>query len=126
MSEVKRYEMMGKFETSEGKGFELINPKMVLEQDFEAQRLRADTAEAERDDALALAGAWKEQERLRGIQAINASSDLAAAEQRLEQFTGLIEEFCQRVEAGEVRSRVTYAKFKAAINPNTEAESHGK
>ena len=40
---------------------------------------------------------------------------LADAERRNAEFRGLIEEFCQRVECGEVRSKATYAKFKAAL-----------
>lgn len=92
---------------------------LVLKSDFDAQRLRADTAESElkqmtefRDNSA------KKITRMR--------DEITAAEQRIEKLTGLIEEFCQRVEAGEVRSKATYAKFKAALNPNPEAGSHGR
>lgn len=81
MSEVKRYEISGKFESTGDEGIFLTNPKMVLEEDFDAQchatgvyfeswknteqerdteRLRAETAEAE---LAALREELAEQER---------------------------------------------------------------
>jgi regulator of replication initiation timing len=56
-------------------------------------------------------------------QKLELSKRLTAAEQRNEELTGLIEEFCQRVECGEVRSKQTYAKFKAALKPTESGAS---
>jgi conjugal transfer/entry exclusion protein len=107
-----------------------------MESQLDAQRLRADTAEAERDDALALAGAWKEQERLRGIQAINASSELAAAEQRIAEMVELLNLADHYLQAdsfsstGDVIEHTQEMrdefrkKIAAALNPKPEAGSH--
>lgn len=38
-------------------------------------------------------------------------------------FSNLMQEFCDRVDRGEVRSKSTYAKFKAALKPTESGAS---
>ena len=58
----------------------------------------------------------------RGDKEIHANARLiAAAPDMLE----ALQEFCRRVEAGEIRSKRTYAAFKALIAKATGEASHG-
>lgn len=84
------------------------NPKTILEliADFDAQRLRADTAEAE------LVSTEKEVE---GLQ-----SALGDAEQRISELLVML----RQAWVDECVSAADCRKIDAALNPNPEAESH--
>jgi len=77
-----------------------------LQQELDAQRLRADTAEAELAEMTDNFN-------------IVVRQKIELAKQNGE-FSKLMQEFCRRVEAGEVRSKTTYTKFKAALNPKPD------
>lgn len=121
MSEVKRYYFEGYELCEVTDGSESVLD-WVQAPDFDAQRLRADTAEAE----LRI-------ERLRADAAVGDANDaersLAAAEQRNAQLIGLL----RRAYDADLASRhcQPYNTTKlmddidAALNPNPEAESHG-
>lgn len=102
MDDVKRYDVQGKFESTNGEGISLLNPKMVLEQDYDAkchaaevyfgswkrteqeldaQRLRADTAEAELK-------AIKESMAYRGSLFGQVQAQRDSAEQRIASIAG--------------------------------------
>lgn len=82
-----------------------------LKSDFDAQRLRADTAEAE---LKALKHPMNSAQQLR--------NDLAAAEQRIASMTSMLRWFAS---CADVRQVGTAAMdYVAALNPNPEAESH--
>lgn len=84
--------------------------RLELQKQLDAQRLRADTAEAKLAEMT-------DNFNIVVRQKLQLSKNLETA-------LGLMQEFCDRVERGEVRSKATYAKFKAALNPSPEAESH--
>jgi len=47
-------------------------------------------------------------------------AELGAAKAENERLRGLLREFCERVERGEVRSKSTYAKFRDALSQKAE------
>lgn len=55
-----------------------------------------------------------------------ATAALAKAEGERDLFKSLCSEFVRRVEAGEIRSRKTYAAMKAALTPAPEAPKDGE
>ena len=69
MSEVKRYDVQGKFESQNGEGILLVNPKMVLEDDYDAKCHAAEV----------YFGSWKRTEGERDA----AKSELAALREEL-------------------------------------------
>lgn len=50
--------------------------------------------------------------------------DLDALQQRLTVAEQLMQEFCDRVDRGEVRSKTTYAKFKDALKPAAQHQGY--
>lgn len=157
MSEVKRYEVKGKFESTDGEGISLIDPKMVLEDDYDAtchaaevyfgswkrteqeldaQRLRADTAEAELEDVIdelrvtvedrdnAKRNSSAFEERMGDLQVANGKlqDKLAAAEQRIAELKSVFE---RMLEDDDMPVHWFAQRIDAALNPNPEAESHG-
>lgn len=55
--------------------------------------------------------------------AVAADAEMLYPEEILDEAVTLMKEFCNRVDAGEIRSRKTYAKFKIFI-ANVEAGNH--
>lgn len=99
---------------------------------WDAQRLRADTAEAERDDlkkhqGILLRGAKYARSRRdywlkRGDRLQN---ELAAAEQRIASLEKLLRRIAKHYERSNVReTHRAIDEIEAALNPNPEAESH--
>lgn len=141
MDDVKRYDVQGKFESTNGEGISLLNPKMVLEQDYDAkchaaevyfgswkrteqeldaQRLLADTAEAERDAARQALDATRD--ALESAQYSNA--ELAS---KLEDRDQLFSDLVNSPHAVSVPLEL-WKRIKvfagAALNPKPEAGSH--
>lgn len=95
-------------------------PEVVLATELDAQRLRADTAEAERDalkdDFMSLSSIVEECGRER-----------AAAEQRIAKLETVLRSAVEWFDDGVGRSIAEFCKLqemRAALNPNPEAESH--
>lgn len=89
----------------------------TLEKSFDAQRLRADTAEAERD-------AWKDMREQSRARNAKLRKKLAAAEQRIASHERMLRFFAN---LADIRQVGTVAMdYVAALNPdpNPEAESH--
>ncbi|MBI6948563.1 hypothetical protein [Pseudomonas koreensis] len=89
---------------------------LVARTDFDAQRLRADTAEAE----LAKIGDdyYKRTDEL-----ICANEKLAAAEQRIAELVAAIETYLKGT-GNSPGSNRRHAELRAALNPKPEAGSH--
>lgn len=137
MSEVIRFDPVGTIEGFEESEF----GQYCFASDLDAQRLRADTAEAEisrlRETATLAA-------KVGAPNFHSMKRELAAAEQRIAKVTELLRlmtvEYACCLEAGHDRitflgndcdsvskmldDNVNYAKACAALNPNPEAESH--
>ena len=95
-------------------------PEVILATEFDAQRLRADAAEAE----LRI-------ERLRADAAVGDANDaermLAATEQRITELESVLRSAVEWFDDGVGRSIAEFCKLQemhAALNPNLEAESH--
>ena len=90
MDEVTKYKPIGEMVARSRIG----GAKFVSLDDFDAKCHAADV----------YFGSWKRTEQERD-----------ALQQRVDLLQGLMQEFCERVDRGEVRSKTTYAKFKAAL-----------
>ena len=137
MSEVHRYKVQCMF-SEDGSKIEYFphGPSIVMAEAFDAQRLRADTAEAERDK-------WETRACSEATKLHEAEQKLAAAEQRIADMKGALENLldayskpdyriccsghdCGCMGATNHQQAEHYAKEAlAALNPNPEAESHG-
>lgn len=119
MSEFKRYGMSG----FGGGLIEIDDGPFFAAEDFDAQRLRADTAEGE---LKALKHPMNSAQQLR--------KDLAAAEQRIAEMKKGLEKIKYRLEVFiqddhammPASLEVTLGIADAALNQKTEAESHGR
>lgn len=119
MSEVKRYDVQGKFESQNGEGILLVNPKMVLEDDYDAKCHAAEVyfgswkhTEGERDAAQSeLAALREELARVQKISdnyyalTVEANQRLADAERRFGSVTAYVQNLCDA--AGEQPSVAT-------------------
>ena len=91
--------------------------------DKELERLYADfdRVTAERD-ALAMNLRFAEEGYISFAEECDKLQQrLTAADELNDLMRGLMQEFCDRVDRGEVRSKTTYAKFKAALSQTEEA-----
>lgn len=109
-------------------------PEVVLATEFDAQRLRADTAEAERDGAMAANAVLREEvrtERLRADAAVGDANEaermLSAAEQRIAEISANNQQLRKLLEQTLAALNPTAKlskSIRAALNPNPEVESH--
>jgi len=115
-------------------------PKVVMVEDFDAQRLRADTAEAERDvlkkalESAELEVDTKNEEiALSDQYATYQDERVAAAEQRIAGMSVILSRIIEVQKTDySIRGGLPHrwecliAEAYAALNPNPEAESHEK
>ena len=95
-------------------------PEVVLATEFDAQRLRADTAEAERD-------ALRTSKEAVEFNLNKVDRALLAAEQRIAKLETVLRSAVEWFDDGVGRSIAEFCKLqemRAALNPNPEAESH--
>jgi hypothetical protein len=121
MSEVEKFNCMLVH------GFPCMMPK---ENGLWVQSANFDDAQSElaalREELAAakqLASAWKEQERLRGIQAINAGEALTAAEQRNATLVKAATEFMEYAESGWDHFPDVGMNLRAALKPTESGAS---
>lgn len=140
MSEVKRYGHISYLVEATPEMVQLY-PQMtiyVLSNDFDAQRLRADTAEAELEDVIdelrvtvedrdnAKRNSSAFEERMGDLQVANGKlqDKLAVAEQRIAEAKAILEIIYDDPEMLCAVTMEVARRTREFLNPNPEAESH--
>lgn len=93
----------------------VMNVHQCYQKEIDAQRLRVDTAEAERDE-------WKRAAEMHEHDSLQSQQELAAAEQRIAAMAECLEWLRGCAQLRPTPSLIEL--IDAALNPNPEAESH--